>query len=251
MPPAQSDEDLQIIEFWIAVVDSNIHDLRSFPEWFYKGQFDGLPLDSLCTARVFYAKRLFVEASDLASGKTKFENVEKLGLMRVLPYVLEPMAAQARAEKTVIPEIYLRLMLAEGYYNLGEKQSAIPHIDRAIDLCLPDKLYGILAEYSTNFVNFLNDRLSLKNPEAAQAVKRLHKPMQKGWIKLHNAVLQRNLSYHLSTREREISRLAAMGLSNSEIAKHLGIELSSVKQYIFSAMNKVGAQKRGELGMFV
>ncbi len=249
--PIKTENELEIIKFWVAVVDSNIHDLRSFPNWFYRGNFDCLPFDSLCTARVFYAKRLFIEASELASGKISFPNVEKLGLMRSLPFVLEPMASQAKAEKTIIPEIYLRLMLAETYYILGNYESAIPHIDRAIDLCLPDRLFGILAEYSTNFLNFSSDRLLLKDAQAAAEVKRLHKPMQRGWIKLHNFILERSLSNSLTVREREIARLAAMGVSNAEISQRLHIELSSVKQYIFSAMNKVGVQKRNELGMFV
>ncbi len=249
--PYKTEEQLQEIKFWVAVVDSNIHDLRSFPDWFIKGNFDSIPFDSLCTARVFYAKRLFIEANELASGRIKFENIEKLGLMRALPYVLEPMASQARAEKTVIPEIYLRLMLGEVYYVLGDKHNAIPHIDRAIDLSIPDGLFSVLAEYSTNFVNFLQDRLVLKDSQAAETVKKMHKSMQAGWIKLHNTVLDRNISHQLSVREREISKLAAIGLSNMEISTRLNIELSSVKQYIFSAMNKVGAQKRNELGLFV
>ncbi len=249
--PFQTDEQLQMIRFWIAVMESNIHDVRNYPDWFEKGDFSCLPGDSYCTARVFYVKRLFVSANDLASGKVHFPNVEKLGLMRVLPYVLEPMISQARIEKTVIPEIYLRLMAAVAYHNLGDEPHATVHVDRAIELCIPDELYGILAEYRNSLGHLLDDRLLLKGRPVAEKVRQLYKKWHAGWVKLHNLLLERNVSVHLTTREREIARLAAMGLSNAEIAARLHIELSSVKQYIFSAMNKVGAEKRKELGLYV
>ncbi len=249
--PFKNENELKMIKFWIAIMECNIHDVRNYPEWFSKGNFDCLPADAFCTARVFYAKSLFVSANDLASGKIQLENVEKLGLMRTLPYVLEPFISQAKMEKTVIPEIYFRLMAAVVYFSLGDMQNAITHIDIAIDLCLPDKLYGILCEYRQNLGNLLDDRLILKDMQAYEAVKKLHKKFLTGWIKLHNLLLERNISYNLTTREREISRLAASGLTNHEIAERLNIETSSVKQYIFSAMNKVGADKRTELGLYV
>ncbi len=249
--PYRTDDELKSIKFWIAIMESNVHDVRSYPQWFEKGNFDCLPADTYSTARVFYAKRLFVSANDLASGKVSFTNVEKLGLMRSLPYVLEPMISQARIEKTVIPEIYLHLMAAEVYHNLGDDEQAIPHVDQAVELCIPDELYGILAEYRLNLGNLFDDRLALKGKAVADKVKKLHKQWLAGWIKLHNLLLERNVSEHLTVREREVARFAAMGLSNSEIAARLSIELSSVKQYIFSAMNKVGAEKRTELGLYI
>ncbi len=249
--PYKNENELKMIKFWTAIVESNIHDVRNYPEWFEKGDFECLHADSFCTARVFYAKRLFVSANDLAHGKVSFTNVEKLGLMRTMPYVLEPMISQARMEKTVVPEIYLRLMAAIAYHNLGDDQSAIPHIDKAIDLCLPDKLYGILVEHRTSLGHLLDDRLLLVNEEAGDAVRKLYKKWHRGWVKLHNQVLERIVADHLTVRERECARLAAIGLTNAEIATRLNIELSSVKQYIFSVMNKVGAQKRTELGLYV
>ncbi len=249
--PFKSEEQLQEIKFWIAVAESNIHDVRNYPKWFEKGDFECLPADCYCTARVFYVKRLFVSANDLTSGKVEFVNIEKLGLMRTLPYVLEPMISQARIEKNLIPEIYLRLMAATVYRILGDDTQAIPHIDKAIELCIPDRLYGILAEYKNALGTLLDDRLNAVDSDICEKVRVLYKGFHSGWVKLHNLLLKRNVSEHLTTREREVARLAAMGLSNSEIASRLCIELSSVKQYIFSAMNKVGANKRNEFGLYI
>ncbi len=249
--PCKNDNERQIVDFWIAVVNSNILSTTNYPDWFTKGKFDCLPFDTLCSARAFYIKYLFISAHDLASGRIKKRNVEGLGLMRTLPYIIEPMISQARAEKTVILLSYLHLMASTIYHNLGEDDEANEHIDKALDLCLPDKLYGILVEYRGGLDTLLDDRLALRDEQALEAVREMHKKMQTGWLKLHNQLLERNLSSKLTIREREVAKLATFGLSNTEIASRLNIEVSSVKQYIFSVMNKVGANKRSELGLYI
>ncbi len=250
--PCKTDRELEILSFWTSVIDSKLNDTRNYPEWFSKGKFNILPADSYPTARLYYAKYLFVRANDLAHGKIKLNDVDNLGLMRTLPYVFEPMISQAKIERTVIPEAYLHLMLAVAYHDLGNNAESVPHIDEAIKLCLPDKLYGILTEYRTALGNLLDDRLLLFTSEnEVLSIKKLHKSLMAGWTRLHNLLFERNVSNKLTVREREVAKLAAFGLSNTEIAARLNIEISSVKQYIFSAMNKVGAEKRNELGLYL
>ncbi len=248
---ADTEKERGIVDFWIAVIDSNIGDTREFPEWFKRGNFDCLPADTFCTARVFYLKALYVAAIDVASGKATYKDIKGLGLMRTLPFIVRPMLSQAEMEKTLIPRIYLHLTAATVYHQLGDEKLAIWHTDRGIKLCLPDKLYGILVEYRTGLDNMLDDRLAVLAPEAVGEVKALHKKVMTGWRRLHNKLLERDVSDTLTVRERSVARLAAFGLSNSEIAERLKIEISSVKQYVFSAMNKVGADKRNELGKYV
>ncbi len=249
--PCETEDDRQVVSFWIAVADSLISDTRDFPDWFKEGRFDCLPFDSFPAARLFYVKYIFITAHDLAVGKASFKDIEKMGLMRTLPYMIEPMISQAKAEKTVVPECQLHLMAATVYHNLGQDSSAVLHIDSAIKLCLPDRLYSALAQYRTELDTLLDDRLALIDSDAFAKVKELHKTMSAGWLKLHNYVLERNISGRLTSRERHVAKLAAFGLSNPEIAKRLHIEVSSVKQYVFSAMNKVGAEKRVELGLYI
>ncbi len=249
--PCKDERDRRIVSLWLAVIDSNINDIRSFPDWFEHGDFYWLPGDSYGTARVFYVKRLYIYAHELACGKLQLADVQGLGLMRMLPYIIEPMISQARMERTVIPEIYLHLMGAVVCHNLADDAHAVKHIDRAINLALPDGLFGILIEYRSQLDNLLDDRLSEISPEALETVKKRHKIMMAGWTKLHNELLGRNISVTLTAREREVAKLAAFGLSNAEISERLCLEVSSVKQYIFSAMNKVGAEKRNELGLYI
>ena len=55
----------------------------------------------------------------------------------------------------------------------------------------------------------------------------------------------------MTIREREISRLAAFGLTNSEISRQLHISVDAVKKAVYDAMNKTGVNKRERLGAFV
>ncbi len=249
--PCKDENQRQTVNFWVASIESIIYDTQSFPEWFKRGNFDFLPFDSYNTARVFYAKYMYISAYELAKGRIKLKDVSNLGLMRTLPFIVEPMISQAKAEGTLIPEIYLHLLAASAYHDVGEDTKAISHIDNAIDLALPDKLYVVLVEHRTRLDNLLDERLAVKDEHALKRVKELHKEMKIGWTKIHNALLERNVATSLTVREREVAKLAAFGLSNAEIAERLHIEVSSVKRYIFSAMNKVGAEKRTELCLYV
>ncbi len=249
--PAKTQTDKEIMGLSIACVDSAVRDISSYPDWFSRGQFGHLPADSHPAARVFYAKYLIVNAQDLAKSQFKLPDVTGLGLLKSIPYILEPMIAQTSLEKIIVAEIYLRLLVAIAYHQTGEDGRAIPHIDKAVELALPDRLLGILAEHRRQLDYLLDDRLALADPTAFKQYKEIHKDLLEGWTKLHNSLLSRSVSNSLTIRERQVARLAAFGLSNLEIAKQLNISVSSAKQAVYDAMNKTGVSEREELGAFV
>ncbi len=249
--PAKNDTDRDIMALSLACIDSAVRDLSNYPEWFQRGQFEYLHPDSHAAAKVFYVKYLLVLAQEMAKGEFNLPDVTGMGLMKNIPYITEPLIARVVAEKLVIPEIYLRLLVAVAYHQIGDDASAIKHIDKAIALALPDNLLGILAEHRRNFDALLDDRLRLADEKAFACFKELHKGLLEGWTKLHNSLLSRSVSNALTIREREIARLAAFGISNSEIAERLYMSVNSVKKAIFRIMNKTGATKREELGAYV
>ncbi|WP_243026927.1 helix-turn-helix transcriptional regulator [Thermus albus] len=51
----------------------------------------------------------------------------------------------------------------------------------------------------------------------------------------------------LSPREREVAALAALGLSNKEIAKELGISERTVKAHLSAVFQKAGIKRRSQL----
>ncbi|MEU1053946.1 response regulator transcription factor [Streptomyces sp. NPDC005876] len=55
---------------------------------------------------------------------------------------------------------------------------------------------------------------------------------------------------HLTRREREVTALAARGLSNEEIAAHMVISPLTAKTHISRAMTKLGARDRAQLVVF-
>ena len=240
-----------IVELSLAATDLSIRDLRDFPDWFKRGCFSRLPADAHPAAKVYYVKLLMIYVQDLAMDKFSREGMTGLSLMKVLPNTIEPLVTQAVVDKTIMAELYLRLLCAICCQNGGDTDRAVHHIDKALALALPDRLLGPLAEHRRQLGHLLDDRLALVDPEALKELKALHKQLNAGWTKLHNAVLEKCVSADLSAREREVARLAAFGLSDAQIAGQLGLSKSTVKSLISMATNKTGSMKRAELVAFI
>lgn len=249
--PGKNVMDQSVIDLSLAAMGLSIRDLRDFPDWFKRGCFSRLPADAHPAAKVYYVKCLMIYVQDLAMEKYTREGMSGLALMKVLPNTIEPMITQAVVDKTIMAELYLRLLGAICCHNGGDTERAIHHIDKAIALALPDRLLGPLAEHRRQLGHLLDDRLALVDPEALKELKVLHKQLNHGWTKLHNAVLEKNVSVILSAREREVARLAAFGLSDGEIAEQLNLSKSTVKSLISMAKNKTGSIKRAELAAFI
>lgn len=184
-------------------------------------------------------------------GNIVMEDIQGLAMIKMLPYIIEPMISQMVVDKVILAEIHLRLLCSIIYHQGGDDTAAINHIDKAVKLCLSDGLYGPLVEYRRQLGTFLDNRIDFIDSNALKKVKELHKQLNHGWTKLHNAVLKKTISAHLSPREREVARLVAYGFSDSQIANRLSISESSVKSLVRSAKNKTGVDKRKQLINFV
>jgi len=123
--PCKNPVERDIVSLSLAIVDSSVYDNRDFPEWFTSGSFGVLPPDAHPAAKVFYVKHLYMSAFAIASKQMELEGVQGLALMRLIPYTIEPMITQAAVDKTVVPEIYLRLSCAVAYHNSGQMDKAV------------------------------------------------------------------------------------------------------------------------------
>lgn len=242
-------KDHSLTEFWSAAMDSEIYDTNTFPAWFTRGCFDPMPADSYPAVRYYYLKYLYVLCHESAVGHRGERDSQSM--MRMFPLLAEPFISQSRKVGSLISEIYLRLVCATAYHNLDNDEMACYHLDIAITLALPDKLYMILAEYRRQLDFLLDQRISRQDNEAAYQVKKLSKHMQVGWIHLHNTMLGRTVSHDLTTREREVAKFAAYGLSNKEIAQRLNISVNTVKQSLRNAMDKTGSLRRSDLSRYI
>lgn len=240
---AKDDRERQIITFSICAVDSMLYDVKDFPDWFKIGCFELLHRDSLPAAKVYYAKYLYAVGHGLAAQTIELPGVSGLALMGLLPGTIEPMISQAMADNTVIAEIYLRLTCAVTYHFTKNDAQAIRHIDRAIALALPDKFYGILAEYCRTLGDLLEQRLKAVDEKAWEEVSRLYRVYIENWSKLGGQITGRQVIANLSKQQREVARLAAFKLSDAEIAARLHMSVSGVKQAIRTIKLKSGLER--------
>ena len=241
--PAKNDLDRDAMQLAISAVNIMIYNVENFPEWFKKGRFEPIHKDAYPAAKVYYAKYLYALGYAVAMGLVKVDGTQGLYIMSVISFSVEPMIAWARANNTVMSEIYLRLTCAAIYHNCGKDEDAIYHIDKAIELALPDKLYGVLAEYCRALDTLMERRLSLIDANAWGEVKKLYKIYNEGWSKLSGTVRGKTILTTLSDKEREVAKLAAFGLSNQEIADSLHLSLSVVKQAVRIVSEKSGMSR--------
>jgi len=229
---AKDDTDREIISLCICAVDSMLYDVREFPDWFKIGCFELLHKDSLPAAKVYYAKYIYASGHGVASKTVELEGISGLALMGLLPATIEPMISQAMADNTVIAEIYLRLTCAVAYHFTKNDTQAIRHIDRALALALPDRFYGLLAEYCRTIGGLIEMRLRAIDEAAWDEVSRLFSIYIENWSKLGGKITGRQVIANLSKQQREVARLAAFKLSDAEIAERLHMSTSGVKQAI-------------------
>ena len=244
--PCESEVQRDMISLALAIVDSSVYDNKDYPEWFRRGNFEALPPDAHPAAKVFYTKYLYMSAFGIASKQIDFEGIQGLALMRLIPKTIEPMISQAVVDKTILPEIFLRLSCAVAYYNSGDKEHAIVHMDKAIALALADRLYGVLVEYVRHFDGLLEERIALVDPSAVENIKELYGVYSVGWSKLSGAVRNRNIAANLTAREREVAKLVTFGFTSKEIASMLYIAESTVKQTVLRVVQKTGVKDRSE-----
>ena len=240
---AKDDREREIITLSLCAVDSMLYDVKDFPEWFKIGCFELLHKDTLPAAKVYYAKYLYAAGHGIASKTFALEGISGLALMGLIPATIEPMISQAMADNTVIAELYLRLTCAVTYHFTKNDVQAVRHIDKALALALPDRLYGILAEYCRTIGDLLEQRLKAVDADAWEEVARLYRIYIENWSKLGGQITGRQVIANLSKQQREVARLAAFKLSDAEIGERLHMSISGVKQAIRTIKLKSGLDR--------
>lgn len=245
--PCNTEQEREIISLTLAVIDSSIYDNKDYPEWFKIGNFEKLPAASHPAAKVFYIKYLYMSAFEVALRDNKIPEMQGLTMMKMMPRIIEPLISQAVVDRTIIPEIYLRMSCAVSYYNTGERKRATEHIDKVISLALPDKLYGILSEYVRHFGGLLEERIDLVDREAGERIREMSAIYTKNWSRLASQIRNKAIASNLTQKEHEVAKLSAFGFSTKDIANILMVSESTVKQTIARIINKTGIQEKDEI----
>ena len=198
--PAVTDADRDIVSFSITAVDSMLYDVQNFPEWFKKGCFDALHKDALPAASVFYAKYLYATAYAVATKEQQVEGVQGLSLMQILSLIVEPLISWAHGHQIVIAEAYLRLTCASIYRLCGNEEEAARHIKQAVSITLPDRFYGLLAEYSRTLGTLLETQVIEADPAAWEEIKVMAKVCTEGWSRLSGGVRGKTIVTTLTSK---------------------------------------------------
>jgi DNA-binding NarL/FixJ family response regulator len=56
-----------------------------------------------------------------------------------------------------------------------------------------------------------------------------------------------NMNDNLTEREKQVAHYATLGMSNREVGEKLGIEKSTVEQYLYRAYDKLGIHSRRQI----
>ena len=249
--PCKDEHDREILSLTLSIIDSSIYDNKDYPEWFKIGNFEALPGDAHPAAKVFYIKYLYMAAYAIATNQFRMEGVEGLALMRMLPNAIEPMISQAVIDKTVVPEMFLRMSCAVAYFNSGQKERAISHIDKAVSLALPDRMYGFLTEYIRHFGGLLERRIALQDKAALEAVNALYGIYSVGWARLSSQVKEKYIAIALDAKDREIAKLSAFGFTVKEIAAAIHTSESTVSHAITRILNKTGLTSKKDFAFIL
>ena len=250
--PCKDAHDREILSLTLSVIDSSVYDNKDYPEWFRMGNFEALPGDAHPAAKVYYVKYLYMSAYAVATKQARLDGVEGLAFMRILPNIIEPLVSQAVLDGTVIAEMYLRMSCAVAYYNSGQRERAVYHIDKAVELALADGFYGFLTEYLRHFGELLEERIALRDKAAVTAVKSLYNIYSVGWARLSGRVRENyNIATNLDSSDREIAKMCAFGYTNKEIASMLCISESTVSHSITRILNKTGMLNKRELAFIL
>lgn len=234
-------------ELWMKINASGLNENEELLKWFQNGNFDLLPEDSMPAAWFHYIKHLNRVAKRLARKEVSFPDVQGLGLYRSFLYIAEPLVTQVRRSGAVFAELCMSLLCADAYYSLEDVDNAVRHLDRAIDLALPDRLYGVLAEFRAIYSTLLDERIRMKDEAAANEVEKKYRQMMRAWTELPG----NPVSSKLSDRENQVAQFVALGMSNAEIARKLNISKHTVKTLIISIMNKTGVQSRKDIHSYI
>lgn len=237
----------KIRDLWLGINDAGVlTNIRNL-NWYYWGEFEKLPTDSLPAVWFYYARHMHKIARSIARGDSAVPDIHGLGMMQMYPFLAEPLIAQVQRVGSLMAELCIRFLCADAYLSIGLREQGIHHLDLALSLALPDKLYGVLAEFRGLFYTLMDERLERMDADAAEAVKRIYKDMIGNWGEMKN----RPITITLSERQSEIAQLAAIGLSNGEIAKRLDVSIHTVKSTISMIMNKTGTKKRSEFSRYI
>lgn len=150
-----------------------------------------------------------------------------------------------------IPFIYLYCVSAMCRINMKDRDGAVEAVNRAIDLARADGLLEPFIEYHGLLQGVLEVCLRKKEPEIYRRMTDGIIAFSRGWMKIHNPLMNREVTDLLTPLEFSIAMLACRDWTNQEIGEYLSLSTNTVKHYVSQILDKLHLDKREQLKEFV
>ena len=144
----------------------------------------------------------------------------------------------------IIYDAFLDFFRAGCWLQLSREQDARACIDRAVDCIAPDYLWQIAAEFEPAFGEILHESVLRYGDTALRTVCELGGGYWDRLRLVKDAEADDSLVGLLTSRELEVSRFAAQGLPNRQIAEQLVVSERTVKYHLLNAYAKLKVNRR-------
>lgn len=147
----------------------------------------------------------------------------------------------------LLGQVYTYIYLAAAYRKIFKDDEALSNLKKALEIAMPDNQYMLFVE-NCDYIEPLLEKIAAEGNyrEDIKKILKLYKTFKK-------SKEQMILEYFteekpkLTQREIEIARLAAEGITNSEIGKQLFISSNTVKMALKSVYAKLSINNRAFL----
>lgn len=147
--------------------------------------------------------------------------------------------------------LYLNCIDAICRINNKDQKGAVQSINRAVSLARKDNLYEPFIEYHGLLQGVLEVCLRKSEPEIYKKLVDSIIAFSRGWMKVHNSQMNKDVTDLLTPLEFSIAMLACRDWTNQEIAQHMGLSVNTVKHYVSGVLEKLQIDKREKIKDFV
>jgi LuxR family maltose regulon positive regulatory protein len=143
--------------------------------------------------------------------------------------------------------IYTYIYLAAAYRRIFREDEALASLKKALEIAMPDKQYMLFVE-NCDYIEPLLEKIAAEGRyrEDIKRIFELYKTFRNSKERMIREYFT-DEKPRLTQRETEIARLAAAGMTNTEIGKKLFISVNTVKMALKSIYSKLSINSRALL----
>ena len=205
---------------------------QMIPDWIVDGDFNN-------TTLLFPA----IPALNIIHGNTLLVQREYIKLIGISEYF----GQIADVFPNIICHVYINIHLSVAYYKIFNNNKALFHLNKALDIAIPDKLYIPFVE-NASYIYSMMERLVEDTHYKEELLIILDE--SKNYITIKDKIIKESFNknkFAVTEKEAETVVFTAKGFTNKEIAKKLFISENTVKLRLKNIFIKLNIKSRSEL----